>query len=1220
MRTRTLLCLCIFLGIAVNTSLLAQTTWQEMIQDPNANFYDIQNAFNNELGNVPYRKGLGIKQYRRWEYYWQSRVDEKGRFPEPGHALKEMEHYYNTHSNSRNYIAGSGNWSLLGPTPVPNNGTGQLNGNGRLNCIAFHPTDANTIYVGAPAGGVWKTTDNGATWTQHIAGLTRLGVSSIIVHPTNHNTIYIATGDRDGGDAPGYGVWRSLDGGLTWAAHNNGMGNRTINELIMDPTNANVMVAAASNGRIYRTTDGGANWNSTFIGFNMKDIAMHPTNSSIIYASGTRVFRSTDGGANFNQITNGVPGGVQRIALAVSPNQPNWVYLLAGGGSGLVGIYRSTNSGASYSTRTTTPNILGYETDGSGTASQAWYDLVIAADPTDANIIYTGGVNLWKSTNGGSTMQCASYWVGPSGSPTGNVEGVHADQHVLEFSPHNNTLYNGNDGGIYFTTNGGTNWTDISDGLAIAQIYKIGISQQTIDRAINGYQDNGTAMSTGTQFSTEIGGDGMECIIDPTDDNYVYGSLYYGNIRRSTDGGVNFGWQNIANSIPQGGWVTPFKLDPNNANRMLTGTSEIYRNNDVRNTNNWTQISNFGGGNNFTDLAIAASNSDVVYASRSNGAFYRSNNATAGSPTWTTLSGNLPAGGVVADIEIDPNDPTHLFIALGNNIYESTNSGGSWTDFSGTLPNISLNTIVLDHSNTAIGAIYVGMDAGVYYRENSLTDWVMYSTGLPNVEVTELEIHYNTSTCRNTLYAATYGQGLFKSDLKASSNVAAVACFEASLTAACMGEPITFTDISAHAPTSWTWTVTPNTVSYIGGTNANSQNPQIVFNAAGSYTIQLNATNATGTGIETKTGYITVSSATVASSFNDDFESYGLCATTNNCAATTCALGALWMNLTNGTDDNIDWRVDDGGTPSAGTGPSVDYNPGTAAGNYAYLEASNGCTGQTAILESSCIQLNQNYNFIFAYHMFGGNMGSLHVDINAGGVWTQDLRPAISGDQGNSWQTVSVDLSAYNGQTIKLRIRGITGSDFESDMAIDDIRMEPITILDSKLKHLSASCEDNGQNLVNWMMANDQFEGEFRVEKYHNQEWVAIGAIPAMQQLNYQFIDPNPFAGENLYRLAMVDLSGNVDYSEIIATTCATSNHSFTVFPNPFKQEISLQFHSDQISTLPYRITNLLGQDLRTGQFSVQQGVNTFQLPMQDWAQGVYLLHVEGKMIKLVKQ
>jgi len=758
-------------------------------------------------------------------------------------------------------------------------------------------------------------------------------------------------------------VWRSTDGGATWAAHNNGMGNRTINEIIMDPNDSNIMLAAASNGRIYRTTDGGANWSqSSSLGTNPKDISFHPTISTIVYASGTEFHRSTDGGATWSQVTSGVPTTAQRIALAVSVNQPNWVYLLAGGGSGLVGIYRSTNNGITFNTRTTTPNIMGYETDGSGTGSQAWYDIVIAADPSDANIIYTGGVNLWKSTDGGTTMNCISYWVSPQTGPF--IDAVHADQHALEFSPHTNNLYNGNDGGVYYTTDSGTNWNDISDGLAIAQVYKIGVSQTVKDLAINGYQDNGTAISRGDNFQTEIGGDGMECIIDPTDENYMYGALYYGDIRRSTNNGNSF--SRIAsdgtNGINEtGGWVTPYKLDPNNPARMFAGYDNVWRSDDVKSpaaaSVSWTRISNFGGTSNIRDIAVAPSNSDVVYVSRYDNSFHRSNNATGVAPTWTNLTGGLPVSNEPLDIEIDPTDPTHLFIALNGNIYESTDSGASWTDISGTLPNISLNTIVIDHTSP-VDAMYVGMDVGVYYKDNTLADWTPYLTNLPNIEITELEIQYGTQVCDNKLFAATYAQGLWKSDLKDPGNLAPVSCFEANTTEGCLGNIFVQTDHSSFTPTSWSWNITPGTFNFVNGTNANSQNPEIQFTAAGSYTIELTTTNGTGNDTHNKPSYINVSSASVATSFNDDLESETLCATTNDCGTTLCNLSGLWNNLTNGNDDNVDWRIDEGGTPSNPTGPGIDYNPGTATGNYAYLEASNGCYNQTAILESDCVSLD----------------------------------------------------------------------------------------------------------------------------------------------------------------------------------------------------------------------------------------------------------------------
>ncbi|MCX7551136.1 T9SS sorting signal type C domain-containing protein [Xanthomarina sp. F2636L] len=1067
----------------------SQDKWPNMMFDRDANFYDIQQDFekyyNEKTGaSNKISRGTGIKQYKRWEYYWESRVDENGNFPSEGHVLKEMMRYNTLQTNAlnRGYTTNTGNWELVGPIAVPDNGTGQLNGNGRVNCIAFHPTDPNTIFVGAPSGGFWKSTDNGSTWTEYSNGLVRLGVSSIVIHPTNHDILYLGTGDRDAADAPGYGVYKSVDGGLTWASSNAGMGNRTVYEILMDPTNSDVLIASTNGNRIYKSTDAGLSWSYASTSSAMKDIAFKPGDSNTIYASGTTVDVSTNGGNSFTQVTNGVPnGGVYRIALAVSADQPDWVYLVAGDGGGLEGIYRSEDSGVSFSTRTTTPNVLGYETNGSDSNSQAWYDLVIAADPTNANIIYTGGINIWKSIDGGATMNINTYWVGS----TGTIDGVHADQHAFEFSPFTNDVYSGNDGGVYYSADNGANWNDISSGLAIAQIYKIGVSQMSENLVINGYQDNGTAINRNAVFTTEIGGDGMECIIDPTDDSYMYGALYYGDIRRSTNGGFSFSTiaDNGTNGINEtGAWVTPYTLDPNTPARMFAGYDNVWRSDDVKtpgsNSIVWTRISNFGGTSNMVDLAVAPSNSNVMYVSRSgSGRFYYSNNALSASPTWTNLTSSLPTSSSPKDIEIDPTDETHLFIALGNDIYESTDAGSSWTNVSGTLPNISLNTIVIDASSP-IEAMYVGMDVGVYYKDNTLADWEPFDTGLANLEITELEIHSNTSDCNSKLFAATYGQGLWMSDLKDPGNVAPTACFKADTTQGCVNSSFMLTDNSDYTPTSWAWTITPGTFTYTNGTTANSQNPEVIFTDPGTYTVALTATNANGSNTNTKVDYINIVSGSAASDFNTDFEAEALCGTASDCGATSCNLvSAFWTNLTNGSEDNIDWRVDEGGTSSSNTGPNTDYNPGTASGNYIYLESSS-CYQQIAILESSCMVMDavNTYDLKFAYHMFGTDMGSLHLDILFNGIWQENMIPAISGDQGNAWQTATVDLSAYLGETIKLRFRGVTGPGYTSDMALDDIQLVSNTISTSEFESASNDITINGTEYLEIASSKEQIK------------------------------------------------------------------------------------------------------------------------------------------------
>jgi PKD repeat protein len=611
-------------------------------------------------------------------------------------------------------------------------------------------------------------------------------------------------------------------------------------------------------------------------------------------------------------------------------------------------------------------------------------------------------------------------------------------------------------------------------------------------------------------------------------------------------------------------------------------------------------------------LAIAPSNSNVMYASRSNGSgrFYKTTNALAGTPTWTSLHTNLPVNSNVKAIAIDHTDENHVFIAIGNDIYESTDGGLNWTNFSGTLPNISLNTIVIDE-NSALDAMYVGHDVGVYYRDNTMGDWTLYATGLPNVEITELEIYQNPTECKSKLYASTYGQGLWVSDLKDPGNTAPTACFESSAQTVCGATPVTFTDLSDFTPTGWTWSISPGTHSYTGGTNANSQNPQVTFSATGTYTVQLTATNAHGSDVESKVGYITVTNANTATAMNDDFEAYTLCATTSNCGATSCALtGALWTNLTNGTDDNIDWRLDEGGTPSTNTGPSVDYNPGIATGNYAYTEASS-CSGNTAILESECIFLDVDYSFDLGYHMFGSNMGTLHIDLFDGNAWNNSIA-SISGDQGNAWQVLNVDLSAWTGTNVRLRIRGVTGGGFESDIAIDDIAFNPTSGLPVELVEFNAENIEDRQVALNWTTVSEQNAAHYVVQRAQQlNAWEDIGEVQAMgnttETTEYESIDSDPYAGLSYYRLKAVDLDGSFEYSTVRSVYIGNTVVA-QVFPNPV-QEGTLIVSMEDIEKANISILSAMGQRLIVNSNTLSSNEKAFEV--SHFASGVYFVEIE---------
>ncbi|HPT14396.1 MAG TPA: PKD domain-containing protein [Bacteroidales bacterium] len=820
--------------------------WIQMMQDPDANFFQTQRAFELYWKDRPITKGCGWKPFKRWESYMQTRVSPTGEKPSPDAVFNAYNSYMQQHDQSASL---NGNWISQGPVTIPM--AKGYQGLGRINAIAFHPTDPNTIYIGAPSGGLWVSTQGGNSWTTSTDILPTLGVSSIAINPADPQIMYIGTGDRDAGDAPGIGVMKSTDGGVTWNLSNSGMGTLTVGKMLIDEETPDVIYAATSGG-IYKSVDGGSNWTKKISG-NFKDLVFKPGDQSILYAAAdARFYRSTDHGENWLQITSGIPGA-SRGVIGVSPANPNIVYfLLAKSDNGYQGIYRSTDGGLNFTERSTTPNIMDWSCDGSGSGGQAWYDLCIAVDPLNADIIYTGGVDIWKSTNGGTNWQISGHWYGGCGVPA-----VHADQHVFEVNPLNNRIYVGNDGGIYYTENGGTNWPEISNGLVISQTYKLGQSATVDDRVVNGYQDNGSSLFDNGQWYAIGGGDGMECAIDYTNHMVSYTTVYYGSIDRHYGTGNQGSIAgNGTNGIDEeGAWVTPFILDAKDPNTMFIGYKNVWRSRNVKNQSvsgvKWTKISTINTGN-LSVLEQSPVNTDILYAS-SGSSLYLSANAQSDAPTWTNITSFLPSGSEITDLEAHPFEENTVYMTMADNkVYKSTDRAASWTEISGSLPNIHISNI--EYYKNSQEGLYLGTDAGVFYKDLSMTDWIPFNNGMPaNARVTEIEIFYDSVNIANDrVKASTYGRGLWKSDMYFTTPTAD---FSANKTLVPPGCPVNFKDLSLGVPSQWDW-------SFVGGNPSTStdKNPQnIVFNNPGTYTIELTATNAAGSGTMTKTAYIIVS-------------------------------------------------------------------------------------------------------------------------------------------------------------------------------------------------------------------------------------------------------------------------------------------------------------------------------------------------------------------------
>lgn len=878
---------------SVTTDSIAPYKWVELMLCPRPNFYQVKAAFDAHYKGVYPKKGTGFKSFKRWETRVIQHLDDSGFVNWNSHQIDDFLAAHGTVFPAKlqqgiapgnvttpaTYCPDWGRWLPVGPSVHPYNQTSQPTGIGRINGIAFHPTDTNTFFALAPQGGVWKTKDYGKTWS-HLwnAGINNafvtLGASSMALSYNNPDTLYIGTGDRDASDAPGYGVIFSANGGLTFSLRNTGMGNVTVGKLRIHPKNSAILLAATNSG-IFKSTNSGLNWTRTSATANYTDVEFHPYNPKIVYAvTGGYFYKSTDAGSTFTQITSGLPTtGVQRGEIAVTKADRGTVFLLTCVNSKFQGLYVSRDSGTNFTNANSVPaNILGYSELGNDGSGQGWYDLDLAADPFNKNTIYAFGVNIWKSTDAGANFSVCGHWVG-----AGGADDVHADQHAGEFNNSGRTLFSGNDGGIYFSKNGGKTWNNISSGIQNSQIYRISVAKNIPNMSAQGYQDNGSAMHQNDDFFTYWGGDGMDCAVDPTDDKYVFGSYVMGSIYRQYDRRLS---RDIAanglNSVNEGGgWLTPFVLQEGNPNRMFAGYVNVWRSDSVK-TNGLIKFTKISTGftGNVRDIKNSAANKNILYVVRGDGKLFRSDNAgTAAVPAWTDLSGNMPAGITLKAVEPHPKDSNIVYIAGTSILYKSTNKGGSWTQI-GNLGNASpvagfsygtITSLKYDSSGS-YEDLYIGTDRGVYVYLNSgagtSSGITEFSSGFPMwSDVTDLDIYYfPKNRMKSTLYASTYGRGVWRSNLAdygAFSSPKFKTNFYAFDSVFTVGGKVRLYEQVEGSVTSLKWQITPKTFSWVNN-DSTGKIVEAKFNAPGIYTVTLTANSCGTSTIFTKKHWIKV--------------------------------------------------------------------------------------------------------------------------------------------------------------------------------------------------------------------------------------------------------------------------------------------------------------------------------------------------------------------------
>lgn len=649
-------------------------------------------------------------------------------------------------------------WTSLNPTGLFYTETNANYIAGRTNVMAFHPTDAKTFYCGAAGGGVWKTTDGGVDWIPLTDNLTSLMSGAIAVDPVSPNVLYYGTGELNfSADCYyGDGVYKSTDAGASWMKLVGTNVGQYISQIAIDPTNTSVIYLSGDSA-VWKSTDAGLSWARTNSSSPAMCIIVDHTNTQILYTStsGGSVQKSTDGGASWKTLGGGLPSSeAARIQLVMAPSDHNTLYASVtrnwydgtnGWQYGLLGLYRTTDSGLSWTLQASSPNYLG---------QLGWYANAVCVKPTDPNTVIVGGLDIYRSTTGGGALMQMTDW-----STASSRNFAHADIHFLGYN--GSVLYCGSDGGVFKSTDDGQTWSDLNATLSTLQFYSADYDPTNTLRLFGGTQDNDKENSTngGVVWIQRMPGDGGYTVVDPVNTNFVYGQYTNGSCQRSADYGVTYA--EIRPGGASGGlFLSPYKMAPGDPNTLIYGAAQVWKTTTARSATmeSWTQISGstmiF---NNVSAIGISSTNSNKIYIGSDGG--WLLSTADNGAH-WTTVTGH----NWVSDLAVDPSNDDICYATCTGftatfHVLRTTDGGSSWLSISNNLPNIPCYTIVVVPQTPRW--LFVGTDLGVFYSTDAGGSWVSYNVGLPTITIYDLK--YKDATKK--LMAATHGRGCYMNDL-----------------------------------------------------------------------------------------------------------------------------------------------------------------------------------------------------------------------------------------------------------------------------------------------------------------------------------------------------------------------------------------------------------------------------------------------------------------------
>ena len=708
------------------------------------------------------------------EWFGMQRTWPYGKFDESFyHEILQIVHQKrneNENQLTRNY------WELIGPTNI----------GGRITDLAIHEDNPETVYVGSATGGIFKSINNGNSWTHLFKDSPVISIGDLAIDPNNPNIIYAGTGEANSSSFsfPGNGIYKSNDYGETWD-HLGLTESSYFGRIIVDYSNSERIFTAScgslftpgTHRGIYRSENGGQDWEQVLFvtdSTSAIDLIQHPINPNIFYASmwerirglnyrrsggpSSGIYKTINGGDSWEELTNGLPQDdfVGRIGIDISQSSPNVLYafydkqMTDDEENSFYGIYKSEDNGLSWIR--TNDSILEEMNRSFG-----WYFGQIRINPEDENIVYALGVEMAKTINGGDSWDIiASY---------ANTDEIHVDHHAMLFLPNNNKIWVGNDGGLYSSINGGNSWTHYNN-IPLTQFYKIEINPLDHTHVIGGTQDNGTIQTLNEIYNWEkiLGGDGFYSEIHPENPNIIYAEYQWGQLRKSVTGGNS--WVGIGSEFrdDRRNWSTPFQLDKFNPEILYIGTYRIWKTEDGGSIffnisedltdgddgSSYHTLTSFNQSPIYQNYLLAGTDDGNVHISISEG-------------VWEDISQGLPERWITS-VSFDPIDENTIYTTVSgfrwdeqeSHVFKSINLGESWEAISGDLPEMPVNCMVIHPENNL--KILVGTDAGVFGTNNGGINWELFGYNLPAVPITDLQFHNES----NILVAGTYGCSAYK--------------------------------------------------------------------------------------------------------------------------------------------------------------------------------------------------------------------------------------------------------------------------------------------------------------------------------------------------------------------------------------------------------------------------------------------------------------------------